>query len=240
MGSEAVCTLHHAGAVHTGTAQLETTFILFRGPVRLKIPFASATGATLEAGKLRVEHDGAATLFDLGRWLDKMLHPKSAFDKLGLKPGQRVRVLAPALPGFAEEVRDRGGASPASPTEDCDVIFLGAQTDADLVELPPLRGTIQQSGSVWVIYPKGVKAITELSVLQAGRAAGFTDVKVVSFSETHTALRFVIPKAARTPVKATRAAASSLSLLRADEKVAFAVRRLDSLRRTRLRNLVRF
>jgi len=48
-----------------------------------------------------------------------------------------------------------------------------------------------------VVNPKGVKTITEAEVLAAGKKAGLVDVKVVKFSETHTAHKFVIPKAKR-------------------------------------------
>ena len=40
---------------------------------------------------------------------------------------------------------------------------------------------------------QGSGAIGEGDVLSAGRAAGLKDVKVVRFSATHTALKFVIP-----------------------------------------------
>ena len=40
-------------------------------------------------------------------------------------------------------------------------------------------------------------AIREVEVIERGRTAGLKDVKVASFSATHTALKFVIPVAAR-------------------------------------------
>jgi hypothetical protein len=46
---------------------------------------------------------------------------------------------------------------------------------------------------LWVVYAKGRKEMSELDVLNAGRKAGLKDVKVVGFSATHTALKFVIP-----------------------------------------------
>jgi len=46
---------------------------------------------------------------------------------------------------------------------------------------------------LWVVYPKGRKEVTEDDVLGAGRKAGLKDVKVVGFSATHTALKFVVP-----------------------------------------------
>jgi hypothetical protein len=43
------------------------------------------------------------------------------------------------------------------------------------------------------VYPKGVAAIREIEVIEAGRAAGLKDIKVASFSSTHTALQFALP-----------------------------------------------
>jgi hypothetical protein len=40
-------------------------------------------------------------------------------------------------------------------------------------------------------------ALTEAEVMAAGKEAGLVDVKVVSFSPTHTAEKFVIPVSAR-------------------------------------------
>jgi len=50
---------------------------------------------------------------------------------------------------------------------------------------------------MWIVYPKGQKHITEEDVLGAGRKAGLVDVKVVGFSATHTALKFVVPVSSR-------------------------------------------
>ena len=56
---------------------------------------------------------------------------------------------------------------------------------------------MKPNGALWVIRPKGRPEISERAVMDAGKAAGLVDVKVVSFSETHTAEKFVIPLAAR-------------------------------------------
>jgi hypothetical protein len=47
------------------------------------------------------------------------------------------------------------------------------------------------------IRPKGSPAISESEVMASGKDAGLVDVKVVSFSATHTAEKFVIPRSAR-------------------------------------------
>ena len=53
------------------------------------------------------------------------------------------------------------------------------------------------NGALWIIRPKGRPEISERSTMAAGKAAGLVDVKVVGFSATHTAEKFVIPLAAR-------------------------------------------
>ena len=55
----------------------------------------------------------------------------------------------------------------------------------------------QPDGAIWVVRPKGRQEITEQDTMAAGKAAGLVDVKVVGFSETHTAEKFVVPLARR-------------------------------------------
>jgi hypothetical protein len=74
---------------------------------------------------------------------------------------------------------------------DADHIFLRAETPADLRKIATLKKALRKAGSFWVVRPKGVKAITEAGTQQAGLDAGLVDVKVVSFSPTHTAEKFV-------------------------------------------------
>jgi hypothetical protein len=57
--------------------------------------------------------------------------------------------------------------------------------------------SLKGPSALWIVYPKGQKTITENDVIAAGRKAGLKDVKVVGFSATHTALKFVLPLAAR-------------------------------------------
>jgi hypothetical protein len=67
-----------------------------------------------------------------------------------------------------------------------ELTFLAAGTKDQLIELAYLT-----DGPVWVVYPKGVKTITENDVIAAGRAIGMVDIKVASFSAEQTALKFV-------------------------------------------------
>jgi hypothetical protein len=123
---------------------------------------------------------------------------RSLLDKLGVKPGQRISVLgvedAMFLKDLAERVPD---FAPAKPLSGADMIVLGAENLKALAHVKSLAGTIQKAGAIWIVYPKGQSHIREADVMAAGKSAGLTDNKVCRFSDTHTALRFVIPLARR-------------------------------------------
>ena len=78
-----------------------------------------------------------------------------------------------------------------------DIIFFGADGLAALIRLRALRGALKPAGALWIIRPRETAASTEAEVMAAGKNAGLVDVKVVSFSPTHTAEKFVIPVSAR-------------------------------------------
>ena len=100
---------------------------------------------------------------------------------------------------FAKDLRTKAKSfSDSKPLSNSDLIFFGAARSADLERTRRLVPSLASAGALWIVYPKGRKEITELQVLDAGRQAGLVvDVKVVSFSATHTALKFVRPKADR-------------------------------------------
>jgi len=66
-----------------------------------------------------------------------------------------------------------------------------------LVRIAGLVASLQPAGAIWTVYPKGQKHITQNDVMTAGKAAGLVDTKVVGFSDTHSALKWVIPVAKR-------------------------------------------
>ena len=119
-------------------------------------------------------------------------------DKLGVKPEHRVAVLGVEDAEFLKDLADRVPKYSAGKLiKDADVIFFSAEAIADLSHLKSLSRSMQKSGAIWVVYPKGQPHIREIDVINAGKAAGVVDNKVCSFSATHTALRFVIPLANR-------------------------------------------
>jgi hypothetical protein len=199
VGREVACTVKQDGGSVAGRALLETDELLFRGgEVRLRIPFASVTGARADGDALEIDHGGATTVFEVGpeaaRWADRILHPKTVVEKLGVKPGQRIVLRGVDDPAFAADLRARGAELAEA---DADHLFVAVESTADLDGLGGLVPLIARDGAVWTIRRKGRADVSEADVRAAGRAAGLVDVKVVRFSDTHTAEKFVIPVAAR-------------------------------------------
>ena len=80
---------------------------------------------------------------------------------------------------------------------DSEHIFFAVDSKQDFGALSRIAKSMEGAAALWIVYPKGQKHITESDVLAAGRKCGLKDVKVVGFSATHTALKFVIPLAKR-------------------------------------------
>ena len=119
---------------------------------------------------------------------------RSLLDKLGVKPGQRICVLGVEDAAFLKDLAAIApGAANKKPEKGSDLIFLAAEDLKSLARIGSLEPHMQRNGAIWVVYPKGQQHIREADVMAAGKSAGFTDNKICRFSETHTALRFVIP-----------------------------------------------
>jgi hypothetical protein len=202
MGRELLCTARSGGKTASGKALLETSEIIFRGDFRLKIPLASLKSVVAHDGELQLKWPDGSAVLELGeqaeKWVHKVLHPKSTAEKLGIKPGLMISAIAMDDGDFVEALRANAKSfSDAKPLAGSDLIFFGASKAAALVRARKLAPSLSSAGALWILYPKGKHEITELQVLSAGKAAGLVDIKVVSFSATHTALKFVRPKAKR-------------------------------------------
>jgi hypothetical protein len=198
MGQEVSCTARWAGKNVCGKALLENSEIIFGGEVRLKIPFSAIRGLTAVAGELRLKTDHGLVVFELGgraeKWCQKIANPKSAVEKLGLKPGDPVSVLGRLDADFLKKLEERNSEiTNGKVARDTRWIFWGVTTREDLRDLEKIACKMEGNAALWVIYAKGQKTLTEADVLIAGRKAGLKDVKVVAFHTTHTALKFVIP-----------------------------------------------
>ena len=132
-------------------------------------------------------------------------------DKLGVKPNSKVTVLGIKDEIFWKQLQDRAtDIATGRLRKGSDLIFFSAESQEDLNKLARLKNYLKSNGAIWVVSLKGKPQATrrasawgkrarikDVDVIAAAINAGLVDNKVVSFSETHTALKLVIPLARR-------------------------------------------
>jgi hypothetical protein len=206
MGNEAVVTARFKGLTASGKARLETEVLYFRGgDLKLSIPFEQMSKVAARGGTLSVMFPDGTASFDLGtaapKWADRILHPPSRLQKIGVKADWRVSAIGVDDTAFLEELEAAvAHVSVGRVVKGADAIFFGATKEAQLARLEKLKASLKPNGALWIIRPKGRPEISERATMAAGKAAGLVDVKVVGFSPTHTAEKYVIPVAARASI----------------------------------------
>lgn len=204
MGSESSASLVRGRSRVDGKVLLEGDHLSFRGDgERVKLMFADVTHADVRDGALLLTHAGGSLRLVLpdgvaGRWLAKIRTPRSLLDKLGVRPGIRVAVLDVEDADFLRQLRERVPEIDGRVVPGTDLVFLAAESPAELGPLAGLRERLSPAGAIWVVHRKGREGtLKDVQVFAAAREAGLVDNKVVSFSATHTAERLVIPKSER-------------------------------------------
>jgi hypothetical protein len=193
MGKDAVVRAVFADGPDEGRLQYEPPKLIFRGRARRVFEGEALRGVRAEAGEL-VLADGAR--FALGErpaasWAEAILNPKGRPEKIGIKAGQRAAILGVDDPDLVPELRSRG-AQVVEERSALDLLFYAADTPAELGRLGELVPALAPSGALWIVSRKGKAAtLRDVEVMAAAKAHGLVDNKVVGFSVTHTALRFV-------------------------------------------------
>lgn len=95
-------------------------------------------------------------------------------------------------PTFAVELAEAGVVLVSPRAARPDLIFLGVALPRDLDKIARYRRRMPPSGALWLIRPKGKNSpVPENQAMRAGLDSGLVDVKVVSFSESHSGLKYV-------------------------------------------------
>ncbi len=202
MGYEADCSLTIDGRRYRGVARLEHMDLVFRGETSLTIPLRDVAEVHARSESLFVTFGAKRAALAIGngaaKWADRIGNPPSRVKKLGVKAGMRVALIGVPDPGLQQELEAAGATIASAAATGLDAIFYGVRTAKDLARLETLSARMQPAGALWVIRGKGKGAVvSEADSMAAGKRAGLVDVKVVSFSDTHSAEKYVIPVARR-------------------------------------------
>ncbi len=203
MGAEAKTTLKVGRQTFAGTAHLESTELRFRGEASLRIPLANVREVVVKNGALHVTHADGVAVLALGdaaseRWAERIRSPRSLADKLGVKSGMTVAVVGVKDEAILADLTRRGATLVAEKVPaDCPLVLWRVTKPAALSKLSSMAQRIARDGAIWVIHPRGDASLADTVIFAAGKDAGLTATKVVRFSETDTAEKLVIPRAAR-------------------------------------------
>ena len=197
MGKEANVTAQFPDGADEGRLQFEPPKLIFRGAQRRVFEGEALVGAHADGPDLALA-DGSR--FALGErqaasWAEAINNPKGRLDKIGVKPGMRTAVMGVADDTFTAELAERG-AVPVKELVDLDLLFYAADSAAELARIEGLVPLLSEPGALWVVSKKGKAAtVKDIEVMAAAKSFGLVDNKVVAFSDTLTALRFVRRKA---------------------------------------------
>jgi hypothetical protein len=193
LGKEATVTATFADGAEEGRLQFEPPKLIFKGAQRRVFEGEALAGVRAEGGDL-VLADGSR--FALGEkpaksWADAILNPKGRMDKIGAKAGMRTAVMGVVDPTLSAELAGHG-AVPVTELKDLDLLFYAADGAAELARVERLVPLLAERGALWIVSRKGkASTVKDVEVMAAATAQGLVGNKVVAFSPTHTALRFV-------------------------------------------------
>ena len=118
------------------------------------------TGVTAADGVLKLEFPGGPAELELGKaaekWAEKILHPPSRADKLGVKPGVVVRLVGEFETDFLDELQARG-AQIVEGRAKAGLVFLEARKTADLAKIAKLVSGIVPDGGIWVVIRRACR-----------------------------------------------------------------------------------
>ena len=124
---------------------------------------------------------------------------KPLLDKLGVRHGARVALVGwdRAGDGGAFEKLLAERTDDVSRTPDggapVDLVFLYATELRAVERMASLKSRIRPDGAIWVVRVKGAaRAFSDVDLIEAGLRTGLVDNKIASFSDTLSAMRFVI------------------------------------------------
>jgi len=130
---------------------------------------------------------------------------RNVTDKLGVKSGQRLRVVGKGNHELMAGVRRKLGRRIANRKSPAGIVLYWPRSPKEITTtLAALKQQIEPSGGIWVFSAKRgherfsrAPYLPDSVLIPSGHAAGLVDNKVCSVSEHESAMRFVIRRADR-------------------------------------------
>jgi hypothetical protein len=124
---------------------------------------------------------------------------RTAVQKLGVAPGQRVEIAGDVGAGLRRDVKDAIGRGLVR-SGDLDGAIVLVESESDAKEaLVRYRRRLRETGYLWIITRKRghEKYLDQMSLVPHAKRLGLIDNKTCSIDEERSGIRFVIPRALR-------------------------------------------
>ena len=124
---------------------------------------------------------------------------RTAIQKLGVRPDQRVEVTGDVGPGLRRDVKEAIGRGLVKSGELDGAIVLVESEDEAKEALLRYRTRLRDTGYLWVITRKrGYDGyLNQMTLVPYAKKLGLIDNKTCSIDEERSGIRFVVPRALR-------------------------------------------
>jgi Protein of unknown function (DUF3052) len=124
---------------------------------------------------------------------------RTAVQKLGVKPAQRVEVIGDVGSGLRRDVKQAVGRGLVRSGELDGAIVLVESEDEAKEALVRYRARLRDTGYLWVITRKrGHESyLNQMTLVPHAKRLGLIDNKTCSIDEDRSGIRFVVPRALR-------------------------------------------
>ena len=124
---------------------------------------------------------------------------RSAVQKLGVRPDDRVEVVGDVGPGLRRDVKEVTGRGLVRSGDLDGAIVLVESIDEAKEVLDRYRPRLRDTGYLWLITRKRGNDgyINQMLLVPGGKKRGLIDNKTCSIDDARSGIRFVVPRALR-------------------------------------------
>ena len=124
---------------------------------------------------------------------------RSAVQKLGVKPDQRVEITGDVGSGLRKDVKEALGRGLVKSGELDGAIVLVESLEGALEQLTRLRPRLKDTGYIWLVtWKRGHENyVDQMKLVPCGKALSLIDNKTCSIDDQRSGIRFVVPRALR-------------------------------------------
>jgi hypothetical protein len=126
---------------------------------------------------------------------------RTAIQKLGLKPGERLEVAGDVGSGLRRDAKERLGRGLVRSGElDGAIVLVESEEDAKEALLR-YRSRLRDTGYLWLVtWKRGhERYLNQMSLVPHAKRLGMIDNKTCSIDDERSGIRFVVPRALRRP-----------------------------------------